>query len=1060
MSIANWGNATSSSECSLGNTSLTEIENFNTDDFSEATKLSPPRLRAEAKIALRDGDPVAAEKAYQAALGLEPADIHALVGLGLVARLRGNHEEALRCFQDASIAWPSSTWPLLESSIEFGALKQRDEEEAVLRRALQINSRDYHTLMTLGYLLRRRGRREEALQMFQSAAIHHPAAASGYIEAGEELVRLGRWKEAVAKLDEGAAAGASRLEIFCAKARALRSEGQSDAALSAWAVALANNPQNASLKLEIATEAINLGRTADAFAVFQAVVEDSELTSTVRRDAALSAAHFARKTDRPLALLFFEQAATLDAEHLQAKFELAEEYRYACRFDEAEAIFRKVLDQAPTSVAALVGLTLVKRQRCLHKEALFLIRKAHELEPLNEGVSYQLGLSLQESGQTEDAKKILESIDPASSMYIWAQMSLGHIARAAADHLRAAKHFEQAARTAPDPTEALCELASERLALGRFDAAEELISQILGRDPESYRAHMAEGYLKRALKDRNGARAAFIHASAITPSEPQPWVELSNEESELGNRAASVAAIETALERDPRHEGALLKKGAYLAETGERAAALSIYESLREARPASIWAYLAEAQLLADQGAFASALETLATAREKCAINSQLELREAAIFRQQGLLDSAFERLSCAYERFPQELWPWFFRLSAAIDLGLYDIAEIMLATPPLVTEREIARVENMRAQLAKARWNLEAAIDNFGLAVSLDPEDLQAVYERAKLKLITFDLAGARQDLLSHAKRSVAAASREGRAANPSQTHVGQLYDEFVVDRDLASQFDALRRLAPHEQVSPLCETVRHFPDSTGAAIGLMIALRRSGRFDRPLTTLGGQPRIPRVITQFWNDPEPPADILALMISWTRSDPAFKIDVFDDPRAREFLRGHCNPDVARAFNWAREPAQRADIFRLARLFTVGGYFIDADDRAREGLEAHVPPNVEFFAHQEDLGSIGNNVMGAVPGHPAIEAALHEAVAAVLRGDQDIIWLSTGPGLLTRSLGRWFAEKPEATDERLSQVAILTLGEMRRAAAMHCHAAYKTTNRAWLNVAFKKRNGR
>jgi hypothetical protein len=28
---------------------------------------------------------------------------------------------------------------------------------------------------------------------------------------------------------------------------------------------------------------------------------------------------------------------------------------------------------------------------------------------------------------------------------------------------------------------------------------------------------------------------------------------------------------------------------------------------------------------------------------------------------------------------------------------------------------------------------------------------------------------------------------------------------------------------------------------------------------------------------------------------------------------------------------------------------------------------------------------------------------------------------------------------------------------MRRAAVMHCHAAYKTTHRAWLNAAFPKR---
>ena len=1022
---------------------------------------SASQLRAEGNKALQDQDPDAAEAAYLALLSMDSRDIYGLVGLGLVARLRGGRGVALDRFREAAAAWPSHTWPLLEIGAELGAANNPEQAEAVLRNALLLAPHDYYVLMALGRCLRARGELQSALECFKHATVHHATQASAYSELAATLVQFGRLTEALAACEQGLIVGASKSVLLRVKAQLLRVDCQNEAALAAWRAALEESPDDSVLKLEIATETAAVGKPVAALMAYQAVIRDETISTSKRRDAALAAATLAQSQKNSLSAIgYLEQALAFDADNVKILCELGSQYRAAQRFRDSEEMYLKALRQSPTSLCALGGLAIVRRHLGQIKEAVELLETASSIDPKNDWIRCELAISFRDTGRIEAAAAALESITSSSSMYPLAQATLGHMARDRGAHSLAAEYFELAARTAVDPTDAWCQLANEMRALGDFVGAREVIARIFACDPESYRGHMAEGYLKRALNDRDGARAAFIHASAITPSEPQPWVELSNEESELGNRAASVAAIETALERDPGHEGALLKKGAYLAETGERAAALSIYESLREARPASMWAYLAEAQLLADQGDFAFALETLATAREKCATNSHLWLREAAIFRQQGLLDCAFERLSCAYEHFPQELWPWFFRVSAAIDLGLYDIAERMLAAPPPVTEREIARVANVRAQLAKARWNLEAAIDNFGLAASVDPEDSQAVYERAKLKLITFDLGGTRQDLLSHAKLSVAAASREGRAANPSQTHVGQLYDEFAVDRDLASQLDAVRRLAPQEQIAPLCETMSHFANSTGAAIGLMIALRRSGRFDRPLPTLGGHPRIPRVITQFWNDPEPPADIQALMTSWTRSDPAFEIDVFDDARAREFLREHYNPDVARAFNWAREPAQRADIFRLARLFTVGGYFIDADDRAREGLAAHVPPNVGFFAHQEDLGSIGNNVIGAVPGHPAVETALHEAVAAVLRGDQDIIWLSTGPGLLTRSLARWFAETPETLDERLSQVAILTLGEMRRTAAMHCHAAYKMTNRAWLNAVFKKHTGR
>ena len=119
------------------------------------------------------------------------------------------------------------------------------------------------------------------------------------------------------------------------------------------------------------------------------------------------------------------------------------------------------------------------------------------------------------------------------------------------------------------------------------------------------------------------------------------------------------------------------------------------------------------------------------------------------------------------------------------------------------------------------------------------------------------------------------------------------------------------------------------------------MIALRRSGRFDPPSSGTrpdGSTPGIPRLITRFWNDPEPPADVAGLMASWDECEPDFRIETFNDFTAQNYLRARCAPEIAHAFRRAGEPAQRADLFRLARLYNDGGYYIDADDRARGGL--------------------------------------------------------------------------------------------------------------------------
>ena len=70
---------------------------------------------------------------------------------------------------------------------------------------------------------------------------------------------------------------------------------------------------------------------------------------------------------------------------------------------------------------------------------------------------------------------------------------------------------------------------------------------------------------------------------------------------------------------------------------------------------------------------------------------------------------------------------------------------------------------------------------------------------------------------------------------------------------------------------------------------------------------------------------------------------------------------------------------------------------IDALSRLTTILQVEAPTLV---VHQEDYGSIGNNFIAATPDHPVLIRALEMATIAIKRGDTDLVWLSTGPGLL------------------------------------------------------------
>ena len=188
-------------------------------------------------------------------------------------------------------------------------------------------------------------------------------------------------------------------------------------------------------------------------------------------------------------------------------------------------------------------------------------------------------------------------------------------------------------------------------------------------------------------------------------------------------------------------------------------------------------------------------------------------------------------------------------------------------------------------------------------------------------------------------------------------------------------------------------------------------------------------------------------------MASWREQHPDFDYFLFDDQSAEKFLSDHGMKDVLLAYQRAHEPAQQCDIFRLAYLSVFGGIYADADDRCLDAVGCFVPPDARFVAFQEDFGTLGNNFLAVAPEHPVINLALQLGVTAINRGDTDMLWLSTGPGLLTRAFAQLLASR-ETQLEDLGAV-ILDMGFTMRHIGLRCPARYKTTTQYWSRSLFK-----
>ncbi|MGG5821793.1 glycosyltransferase family 32 protein [Falsiroseomonas sp. HW251] len=161
--------------------------------------------------------------------------------------------------------------------------------------------------------------------------------------------------------------------------------------------------------------------------------------------------------------------------------------------------------------------------------------------------------------------------------------------------------------------------------------------------------------------------------------------------------------------------------------------------------------------------------------------------------------------------------------------------------------------------------------------------------------------------------------------------------------------------------------------------------------------------------LVQYWHDPDPPADVAAVMQSWVARHPRHPLRRFHRASARAWLLGSRGPAVAEAFDACPGPAAEADLLRLAVLAREGGIWADADEaclRSMDGVLAALPEGGLAAWYADELPFyLHNSVLVARPGGGLAEAAFHAACAALRarRPDRPFnIWQQTGPGLLTR----------------------------------------------------------
>jgi mannosyltransferase OCH1-like enzyme len=275
-----------------------------------------------------------------------------------------------------------------------------------------------------------------------------------------------------------------------------------------------------------------------------------------------------------------------------------------------------------------------------------------------------------------------------------------------------------------------------------------------------------------------------------------------------------------------------------------------------------------------------------------------------------------------------------------------------------------------------------------------------------------------------------------------------GRLYAEMRTNPFAEKELANCYSLPIEDQFQAVINALKVEPNYIGSAIALLIKARQKGFLDshvNPLTKLGSE--IPRTILQYWDSEIVPEDIAKTMHSWCSLNPNFQHIVFNDISAEIFLKEHFNSDVLKAFRISNHAAMRADLFRLAYLLKFGGVYADADDLCRYSIDSWFESYVEILLIQEHLGTIGNNFMAVIPGHPFIQFIFDRVVNQILNKQGDI-WFASGPGAMTVAFSYYYLDF--LSKESLPEgVEVKTCYELETKISMRLPRQYKQTNKSW-----------
>jgi protein O-GlcNAc transferase len=228
----------------------------------------------------------------------------------------------------------------------------------------------------------------------------------------------------------------------------------------------------------------------------------------------------------------------------------------AGRLNEAEAIYREILQGDPGQADALHLLGVLTFQGGRHDAAVTLIRQALALRPRWSEAYSNLGLALQEQGRTEQAAVAYRQALELNPRLGDAHTNLGLLLLEQHQAGEALAAFQQAIALNPDSATAYYNLGNAQAALGRFDEAIAAYQRAVTLERDRADAYNNLGLAFHAQKRYDEAQATLERSLTIAKDDPVVHNNLATVLAKQGKFTEAVVRCRQALVLKPDYADA------------------------------------------------------------------------------------------------------------------------------------------------------------------------------------------------------------------------------------------------------------------------------------------------------------------------------------------------------------------------------------------------------------------------------------------------------------------------------------------------------------------------